>query len=157
MVLLQRFTFKLRLRVLFRATIAWFNDVNIIFINCVVLHCERLLRGRFIENPNATALGHHFLQVVGLIVGESLEQLRLVILKPLLHGDRLTIHSLGQVVEHLLLHILSVFYSVKQLRLDGLQLPDLVFAAFYFALLSTQFVQIVYLRKVDFPVPMSVE
>ena len=90
-------------------------------------------------------------------MGESLEQLRLVILKPLLHGDRLTIHSLGQVVEHLLLHILSVFYSVKQLRLDGLQLPDLVFAAFYFALLSTQFVQVVYLRKVDFPVPMSVE
>jgi hypothetical protein len=78
-------------------------------------------------------------------MGERLEQLRLVILESLFHRDRLTIHSLSQVIEHLLLHILGVFYSVQQLGLYRLQLPNLVLAGFYFALLSTKFVQVVYL------------
>lgn len=141
LIWLQRLTHHFWLRVLLWPSVRRFDDVNIIHFNIwVVFHNQRLFRGRLVENTNTTALWHNFLQVVRLVMGERLEQLRLVILESLFHRDRLTIHSLSQVIEHLLLHILGVFYSVQQLGLYCLKLPNLVLAGFYFALLSTKFV-----------------
>lgn len=102
-------------------------------------------------------LAYHFLQVLGLIRIKLLRQRTLVFLKPLLDRNRLLVHDLRQIIEHLLLHILSIFDSLKQVRFNVLQLLQLALIFLNFLGFGGKFFKIVHLRFFDFSVPILIK